>query len=167
MQRLTHAYDGSLALFLIGLRVHKPWKLGLVGSAVSAMPRMIAELEKNKAAAQRGEEESLGYLGSRFTVDLSGVTTIQWWRSTDDIYAYANAGQHEHRPAWVEFYRLAKANPDAVTIWHETYEISPGGAESMYVGPRPFGLADVAGTVPAGRRGETARERLGGTVASA
>lgn len=33
--------------------------------------------------------------------------------------------------------------------------------KSLYVGPAPFGLADVAGTVPVGRRGETARERLG------
>jgi hypothetical protein len=167
MERLTHAYDGPLALFLIGLRIHKPWRFGLVGAAVSAMPRMIAELEKNKAAAGRGEEESLGYLGSRYTVHLSGVTTIQWWRSTEDIYAYANAGQREHRPAWVEFYRLAKANPDALTIWHETYQVPPGGAESVYVGPRPFGLADVAGSVPVGRRGETARQRLGGHVAKA
>ena len=29
MDRVTHAYDGPLALFLIGLRVHKPWKLGI------------------------------------------------------------------------------------------------------------------------------------------
>ena len=164
MERQTHAYDGSLALFLIGLRIHKPWRLGLVRSAIAAMPRMIAELERNLAASEKGDEESLGYLGSRFTVHLSGVTTIQWWRSTEDIYAYANAGQREHRPAWVEFYRLAKADPDAVTIWHETYQVTPGGAESLYVGPRPFGLADVAGTVPVGRRGETARQRLGGKV---
>ena len=100
-------------------------------------------------------------------MDLTGVTTIQWWRSTDDIYAYASAGAREHRPAWVEFYRLAKAAPDAVTIWHETYAVSPGGAESLYVGPKPFGLADVAGTLPVSRRGESARQRLGGTVTSA
>ena len=164
MDRLTHAYDGSLAIFLIGLRIHKPWRLGLVSAALAAMPRMIAELEKNKAASARGEEESLGYLASRFTVHLTGVTSIQWWRSTDDIYAYAGAGQREHRPAWLEFYRLAKADPDAVTIWHETYQVTPDGAESLYVGPRPFGLADVAGTVPVGRRGDTARQRLGGQL---
>ena len=167
MERRTHAYDCSLAVFLIGLRIHKPWHLGLVRSAVTAMPRMLTELEQNRAAAQRGEEESLGYLGSRLTVHLTGVTTIQWWRSTEDIYAYANSGAREHRPAWLEFYRLAKDDPDAVTIWHETYAITPGGAESLYVGPRPFGLADVAGTVPVSRRGESARQRLGGTVNSA
>ncbi|HET6968028.1 MAG TPA: DUF4188 domain-containing protein [Ornithinibacter sp.] len=156
--RVTHAYEGPLALFLIGLRVLKPWRVGVVGPAVRAMPRMVLELERNKAAAARGEEASLGYLGSRSTVHGLGTTMIQWWRSVDDIYAYANATPLEHRPAWLAFYRAAKADPGAVTIWHETYAVS--AAESLYAGPAPFGLAAVAGTVPVGRRGETARERL-------
>ena len=79
VERLTHAYDGPLAVFLIGLRIHQPWRIGVVGQAVRAMPRMIAELERNKAAAERGEAESLGYLGSRSTVHLTGTTMIQWW----------------------------------------------------------------------------------------
>ena len=55
MNRVTHAYDGPLALFLIGLRVHKPWRPSVVRAAASAMPAMIAELEANKAAAEHGE----------------------------------------------------------------------------------------------------------------
>lgn len=82
------------------------------------MPRMVAELEANKAAAERGEAEHLGYLGGRSTADLTGTTMIQWWRSVEDVYA----------------------------------------------GPRPFGLADLAGTVPVGRRGEVARQRMGGRI---
>lgn len=167
MERRTHAYDGPLAVFLIGLRVHKPWKLAVVRQAFLAMPRMIVELEQNKAAAGRGEAESLGYLGGRFALDGFGVVSIQYWRSTEDICAYANSAAREHRPAWVDFYRVAKADPDAVTIWHETYDVAPHGAESMYGGPRPFGLADVAGTVGVGRRGETARERIGHAVPAA
>ncbi len=161
MNRVTHAYDGPLALFLIGLRVHKPWKLGIVRQAGAAMPRMIAELEANKAAAERGEAEHLGYLGSRTTIDLKGPTVIQWWRSVEDVYAYANAAPLEHRPVWLEFYRATKADPSAVTIWHETYAVQPAGVESIYSGPGPFGLAAIAGAVPVGRRGETARERMG------
>ena len=161
VERLTHAYDGPLAVFLIGLRVHQPWRLRVVGQAVRAMPRMIAELEENKAAAARGEASSLGYLGSRSTVDLSGTTMIQWWRSVDDIYAYASAAEYEHRPAWLEFYTVARSAPRAVTIWHETYAVEPGGAESVYAGARPFGLGAVAGTIPVSRRGEGARQRMG------
>ena len=125
--RTTHAYDGPLALFLIGVRIHQPWRLGVVGQVLRAMPPMIAELERNKRAAARGQEESLGYLGSRSTVDLTGTTMIQWWRSTD----------HRHREAWLEFYRRAKDAPRALTIWHETYAVAPGGAESVYATDRP------------------------------
>lgn len=160
MDRVTHAYDGPLAVFLIGLRVHRPWRRRIVLQAASAMPRMIAELEANKAAAERGEAESLGYLGSRSTVHLMATTMIQWWRSVDDLYAYANAAEHAHRPAWLEFYEVGRADPKAVTIWHETYAVEPQGAESIYTGPRPLGLAEVGGVVPVRRRGETARERI-------
>lgn len=163
VDRVTHAYDGPLAVFLIGLRVHKPWRLGVVGPTFRAMPRMLAELERNKAAAARGEEESLGFLAGRSTVNGFGTTMIQWWRSVDDIYAYANAPDLAHRPAWLAFHRAARQDPGAVTIWHETYVVS--AAESLYAGPAPFGLASVAGTVPAGRRGESARERLGSSAA--
>ena len=166
VERLTHAYDGPLAVFLIGLRIHQPWRIGVVGQAVRAMPRMIAELERNKAAAERGKAESLGYLGSRSTVHLTGTTMIQWWRSTDDLYAYASAADHEHRPAWTEFYKVARSAPDAVTIWHETYVVEPGGAESVYAGAKPFGLGAIAGTIPISRRGEHARDRLGKRAAS-
>ncbi|MBP6524284.1 MAG: DUF4188 domain-containing protein [Dermatophilaceae bacterium] len=119
---------------------------------------MLVELEKNKAAAARGDEESLGFLAGRSAVNGLGTTTIQWWRSVDDIYAYANAPSMAHRPAWLAFHRAARRDPSAVTIWHETYAVS--AAESLYAGPAPSGLADVAGAVPVGRRGETARERI-------
>ena len=96
---------------------------------------MIVELEQNKAAAERGEDESLGYLGSRSTVHLTGTTMIQWWRSTDDIYAYAAAPTTSTGRRGCEFYRGARSAPRAVTIWHETYAVEPGGAESVYAGP--------------------------------
>lgn len=163
MERRTHAYDGPLALFLIGLRVHKPWRVAIVGNAVRAMARMLAELERNKTASQHQESEPLGYLGGRFCADLAGVTLIQWWQGTDRLYDYANAEDLTHRPAWLDFYRAARADPTAVTIWHETYPVAPGGAESLYAGPKPFGLAALAGTVAVERRGQTARDRLTAT----
>ncbi|QIM20404.1 DUF4188 domain-containing protein [Phycicoccus sp. HDW14] len=164
MDRVTHAYDGPLTVFLIGLRVHKPWKWRIVQQAGAAMPRMITELERNKAAAARGEEESLGYLGSRSTVHLMATTMIQYWSSTEQLYAYANAADHTHRPAWTEFYKVAKDDPSAVTIWHETYSLADHGAESIYSGPKPFGLASVAGVIPVRRRGESARQRMGAAL---
>ena len=159
--RTTHAWDGDLVVFHIGMVFRKPHRPDLWLPVFTAMPRMLAELERNKAAAARGEAEDLGFLGATTLLGAKGPTVIQWWRSVEDVYAYANAGGLRHRPAWLEFHRAAKADPDAVTIWHETYAVPPGGVEIIYAGPRPFGLGTLAGTVPVGRRGETARERMG------
>lgn len=152
-QRTTHAYDGELAVFLIGVRIHQPWRLDIVAPVIAAMPRMIRELE---IEAARGGDS--GYLGQRTLVGAAGPTTIQWWRSAEDIYRYAGDRDRQHRPAWAAFNKAAMKSPDVVTIWHETYAVS--AAESLYGGPRPFGLGAIAGVVPAGRRGEAARERL-------
>lgn len=160
--RVTHAYDGDLVLFLIGVRLHQPWRLGVVGRVLAAMPRMIAELERNREQAARGEAEDLGYLGARTLLDGGHPTVLQYWRSTEQLYRYAAAPGLEHRPAWKAFYGYAAAAPRAVTIWHETYAVPAGGLESIYAGPSTFGLASLAGTVPVAGRGERARERLAG-----
>ena len=131
--RRTHATTDPSRSSSSGSASHQPWRLGVVGQVIRAMPPMIAELERNKAAAARGEEESLGYLGSRSTVDLTGTTMIQWWRSTEDIYAYASsATDHRHRRRGSSSTRSGDGTPKAVTIWHETYASSPGETESVY-----------------------------------
>ena len=89
---------------------------------------------------------------------------IQWWRSTEDIYAYASSTDHQHREAWLEFYRRAKAAPKALTIWHETYAVAPGGAESVYATDAPTGSAPW----PAwSRSGGAARPPASGSAALA
>lgn len=160
--RVTHAYDGDLVLFLIGLRIHQPWRLGVVGRAFAAMPRMIAELERNREAADRGEADDLGFLGARYLLDGPHPTVLQYWRSTEDLYRYAADPDLAHRPAWKAFYGWAAKAPAAVTIWHETYAVPAGGHESLYAGPAGFGLAALDGVVPVSQRGERARERMTG-----
>ena len=150
--RLTHAYEGDVVLFLVGVRIHQPWRLDVVGRVGGAMGPMLAELARNA--------EELGYLGGRTVLDTGGPTVMTWWRSADDLHRYAAAGDRRHRPAWSAFYGYAAKAPKAVTIWHETYAVPAGQHESAYVGPKPLGLASIAGTVPIARRGERARERM-------
>lgn len=150
----THDHTGDLAVFLIGARVNKLWRPDGYLPTFAAMAPMLQELA--------ADPES-GFLHARSTIDadLRGVTTIQWWRSVEDIYRYANDSGHKHRPAWLDFYRRAKRAPGAVTIWHETYAVPAGGHESLYGdAPKPFGLARATGSIPASRRGKTARQRL-------
>lgn len=157
----THDHTGDLAVFLIGARINKLWRPDGWGPTFAAMTPMLEELSADPDS---------GFLDGRLTIDadLRGVTAIQWWRSIDDVYRYANDPARAHRPAWLEFYRRTKKAPGAVTIWHETYAVPAGGHESLYVDvPRPFGLARATGSVPASRRGRTARQRLvSGTATS-
>lgn len=160
MARTTHAYEGDLALFLIGMTFPKPWRVDRWLPAFVGMPRMLAELAANKAAADRGEAEWLGFLGARTTMTFRGPTVIQYWRSVEDIYRYAGASEHVHRPAWQAFNAKVRKGGEAVGIWHETYAVPAGGHESIYGGLKPIGLGAFTGSVPVGRRGETARQRI-------
>lgn len=160
--RTTHAHEGGLAVFLIGMRFTKPWRVDLWLPVFLAMPRMLRELFSAQAAASRGEGPDLGFLDARTMVDGRGVTVVQYWRDVEDVYRYARSADHEHRPAWQAFNSRARRGGAAVGIWHETYAVPAGGHESIYVGMPPTGLAKATSAVSVARRGETARERLRG-----
>lgn len=144
----THAHDGSLAVFLIGLRINRPWRPDLWVPALGAMGPMVAELYAAKAAAERGEGEDLGFMGHRSLIGAGGPTLVQYWRSAEDIYAYAHDPQRAHRPAWKAFYERGRRAAGAVGVWHETYAVAEGAHESLYLAMPPTGLAAVTGQVP-------------------
>jgi len=163
-QHTSHVHDGELAVFLIGMRVNQPWRPDLWMPVAAAMPRMLRELYTAKAAAARGDGPDLGFLEARTLVGAGGPTLVQYWRSTDDIYAYANAPDHAHRPAWTEFYRRSRRATGAVGIWHETYAVPPGGHESLYLAMPPTGLSKAFPTT--GDRSRRRHARLPSSEAS-
>ena len=147
--RMTHDYDGDLVVFLIGMRINKPWRPDLWLPVFSAMPGMLAELSTDKES---------GLLGYRLTFGAGGPLLVQYWNSHEKLYRYASDRNAAHRPAWAAFNRRARKAPGAVGIWHETYVVER--AESIYVGMPVAGLAAATSAVPVARRGETAAERL-------
>jgi len=147
--RMTHDYDGDLVVFLIGMRINKPWRLDLWLPVFTAMPAMLAELSKDKDS---------GLLGYRLTFGAGGPLLVQYWNSHEKLYQYASNRDAAHRPAWAAFNRRARKAPGAVGVWHETYVVER--AESIYAGMPVSGLAAATSSVPVGRRGETAAERL-------
>jgi hypothetical protein len=148
--RMTHDYDGDLVVFLIGMRINKPWRLDLWLPVFTAMPAMLAELSQDKDS---------GLLGYRLTFGAGGPLLVQYWNSHEKLYQYASDRDAAHRPAWAAFNRRARKAPGAVGVWHETYVVER--AESIYAGMPVSGLAAATSSVPVGRRGETAAERLG------
>ena len=153
--RMTHDYDGELVVFLIGMRINKPWRPDLWLPVFNAMPGMLAELSKDKDS---------GLLGYRLTFGAGGPLLVQYWSSHEKLYAYASDRNAAHRPAWAAFNRRARKAPGAVGIWHETYLVER--AETIYAGMPVSGLAAATSAVPVARRGETAAERLGARQAA-
>ena len=146
--RMTHRHDGSIGVFLIGMRFNRLSRPDQWLPAFTAMPRMLTELYTNQAAAARGEAEDLGFLSARTLLGGRGVTVVQYWRSVEDIYRYAGATDHEHRPAWSAFNARARKAKGVVGIWHETYAVPAGAHESVYVGTPVMGLAAATEPVP-------------------
>lgn len=158
---LTHAFEGDLVIFHIGMTVHKPHRPDLWGPVFAAMPAMLRELERNKSAHERGEADDLGFLGAQSMFGGTGPWVVQYWKSIEQLYAYAAMSERTHVPAWKRFNRTAREHPGAVGIWHETYAVPADGIETFYGNGGVVGLGKLTGTVPLMARGRTARERLG------
>jgi hypothetical protein len=132
--RMTTELEGDFVVFLIGMRINKPWKIHKWLPVFLAMPRMLRELEKDPA--------------SRFLGHIFGFKVIvQYWRSFEQLEAYARSADRLHWPAWVAFNKRVGASRGDVGIWHET-------------GMPPFGLGSVGKMIPASRGRESARERM-------
>lgn len=147
-RRVTAEIEGDFVVFLIGMRINKPWKVRKWLPLLRAMPRMIAELERRPES---------GFLGH---IRCSNLTILQYWRSFEHLEAYARDPERLHWPAWTDFNRrVGKARGD-VGIWHETYKVRAGEYECIYSGMPEFGLAKASRTVDALGRLESARGRI-------
>lgn len=76
-QHVTHGHEGELAVFLIGMRVNRWWRVDQWLPTAVAMPGMLKGLYAAKAAAERGEGEHSGFLGHRLLIGGRGPTVVQ------------------------------------------------------------------------------------------
>ena len=145
--RFSATIDGDFVVFLIGMRVNKPWKLLTTVRIARAMSAMQKELR------------STPELGCLHIENWNGRTTLslQYWRSVEHLHAYARGDIH--LPAWREFNRRVRDSGDA-GIWHETYQVKAGQYETVYSGMPPLGLGRAGKLVPASGSRESARQRI-------
>jgi hypothetical protein len=151
-RRVTAEMEGDFVVFLIGMRINRVWKVWKWWPTFVAMPRMIRELEASPDS---------GFLGAR--AYLSGPRrpmVIQYWRSFEQLEAYARSKDAAHWPAWVQFNKRVGSSGD-VGIWHETYLVPAGSYECVYNNMPPTGLGEVGELVPAAGRKASARSRAG------
>jgi len=128
----------AFVVFLIGMRVNRPWKVHRWLPVVLAMGRMIRELS---AAPDMGLKHVESWFGRTSIM-------VQYWSSFDALEAYATSKSAEHVPAWREFNSRIGSSGD-VGIWHETYVVRPGSFECVYNNMPRFGLSRAFETVAA------------------
>ena len=153
--RYTASVDGEAVLFLIGMRVNKPWKVHRWAPVLSAMGPMLRELMAHP---------ELGLLSAHAAVKATGPMVVQYWRSFEDLERFARDRDAPHLPAWRRFNQRIGTSGD-VGVWHETYRIAPGSYETVYSNMPVVGLAAATASVPVGGRRDSARARWEGTPA--
>src|SRR5690554_2487600 len=90
-QKMTAELEGEFVVFIIGMRINKPWKLHKWLPVFLAMPRMLKELEA---------QPECGLMVYSF---LGPTTLVQYWRSFEHLEAFARSRDHSHLPAWQAF----------------------------------------------------------------
>ena len=148
-QRMTAAVEGDFCVFVIGMRVNSWWRLHKWWPVAMAMPRMVKELKAAPESGFLGAEQAFG----------NPTIMIQYWRTFEQLEAYAKNPKQTHLPAWAAFNRNIASN-GWVGIWHETYLVRAGEYESIYNNMPPFGLAKATKAVPVSAKSDSARDRI-------
>ena len=91
-RRMTVKLEGDFVVFLIGMRINKLWKIHKWLPVARAMPKMLKELKAK-------DSSETGFLGAEFSFG----TIVQYWRSFEQLEAYAKDRNGLHYPAWKEF----------------------------------------------------------------
>ena len=155
--RYTARMDGSFVVFVIGMRVNRLLALSKWIPVARAMGPMLGELYQDKAS---------GFISAQSYLAWRGVTLVQYWRSFEQLHAYAHNRDARHLPAWAAFNRSVGSD-GSVGIWHETYQVAAGQYESIYGNMPRWGLATAGEHLPATGRMNTAKDRMGTPEAAA
>lgn len=150
--RWAASREGEFVVFLIGMRINKPSKIGLWFPILLQMPLMIRWLDRHPQE---------GLLHWEFLLKSPrSPTVLQYWRSFEDLERFARSTGAPHLQAWKDFNAKVRDSGD-VGIWHETYTIGPGRSEAIFVNMPPRGVGAAGELAPVGSTAATAAKRLG------
>ncbi|MFC6835749.1 DUF4188 domain-containing protein [Halomarina ordinaria] len=131
--------DEDFVVFLVGMRINKPWRVGKWLPPFLAMPRLLRRLEADPDS---------GLLGYRVVFSPREPMVVQYWRSAEDLFRAATDPEGGHVPAWLAYNRDSDLS-GAAGIWHETYLVRADAYETSYRNMPPFGLGTVGRLAPA------------------
>lgn len=147
--RYTASSDADVTVFLIGMRLNKPWQINRWWPVFVAMPRMIRHLATTPEAGMLGFDMWVG----RTTLMLS------YWRSPEHLQRFAADTEAPHLAPWRRYMKEIASSGD-VGIYHETYGTHPGEREMVYANMPAFGLAKATEHVKVGAGLNTAKQRI-------
>jgi hypothetical protein len=154
-RRMTAEVEGDFVVFLIGARPNS--KLHLLRSLIDL-------------GGRRGMKHMLDYLIAHpekglLAYELGFPTIVQYWRSFEQLEAFAKDAADPHLAAWRNYWRRV-GKSDRTGIWHETYQVRAGEYEAIYGNMPPHGLGKAGRLVPVSES-SSARERLRAMTAGA
>jgi len=151
--RFTAAADGPFVVFVLGMRINRVWQ------PHHWMPPFRAMLHMQRALQR---QPGHGFLSGELLLFWRGMAALQYWQSFDALEAFASDPAAPHLPAW-RWFQQARQARSGVGVWHETYQIMPGGYEAIYINMPRFGLAGAARHLPiASAAAQRARGRMTG-----
>lgn len=150
--RFSAEVSDDIVVLLIGARINRPWRLRSLWLVASAMPRMLRRL---------AAEPELGLLHVESFRRGRTTMAVQYWASHEQLTRFATDPDLPHAPAWKAYMARLASTPD-VGVFHETYVVPAGNAESIYAHMPVFGLAAATRHAPADAVGHNARARLDG-----
>jgi Domain of unknown function (DUF4188) len=152
-RRMMAEIDGDFVVFLIGARFNN--KLEFARSFVDL-------------GGRKGMKHMLDYLIAQpekglLAYEMGIPTIVQYWRSFEQLEAFAKNEDDPHLDAWRQYWRRV-GRSDRTGIWHETYLVKAGQYEALYGNMPAHGLGKAGRLVPASQS-SSARARLGAPTA--
>ena len=149
-RRMTAEIDGDFVVFLIGARFNSKLQFA----------RSLVDL-----GGRRGMKHMLDHLVAHpekglLAYEMGLPTIVQYWRSFEQLEAFATDKDDPHLDVWREYWRRV-GRDDRTGIWHETYLVQAGHYEAVYGNMPPHGLGKAGRLVPA-HESSSARARLMG-----
>jgi Domain of unknown function (DUF4188) len=135
-RRLTAEIDGDFVVFLIGARFDK-----------LHLARSLVDL-----GGRRGMKHMLDYLVARpekglLAYEMGIPTIVQYWRSFEQLEAFANDKDDPHLDVWRNYWRRV-GRTGRTGIWHETFLVRAGDYEAVYGNMPPHGLGKAGRLIP-------------------
>jgi hypothetical protein len=135
--RWTAEIDGDFVVFIIGARINSKRHL------FSALRDLGGRRGMNHMLKYLMDHPEKGLLGYQ----TMGLANVQYWRSFEQLEAFAKDKDDPHLDAWRNYWR--RVGKDTRTgIWHETYLVRGGEYEAIYGNMPASGLGKASTLVP-------------------